>query len=251
MKYSTRSSARPCQAQDFIPTCLTARLCAARLALGTSPRRFDERNLSVEKVNPDPYRNRPFNPVSLRHLHEASLTFGHRAIDNSNIMPSDTPASALSQLELLNKICNTLQSMQIDYQNLSAAVEIIEGRVNILAGVKQLHDAAESESRSINRASRSLSREGQLSSNTAAPLVSSPRLLASENTHESVPSEKHQLPARSSGPSTATRIILTTYPGQSGIDPLPMNWGHKDPMQRGPVVVSRSQSTIRRRNGTL
>lgn len=166
-------------------------------------------------------------------------------------MPSDTAASALNQLELLNDICNTLQSMQIDYQNLATAVETIEGRVNMLAGVKQLHDAAEIERRFSNRASRPLSVEVQLSSNTATPLTSSPRLLASENTHESVPSEKHQLPARSFGPSTSSRIILTTYPGQSGIDPLPMNWGHKDPMQRGPVVVSRSQSTIRRRNGTL
>jgi hypothetical protein len=28
-----------------------------------------------------------------------------------------------------------------------------------------------------------------------------------------------------------------------------MDWGNKDPQQRGPVVVSRTQSTIRRRNG--
>jgi GTP cyclohydrolase N terminal len=46
-------------------------------------------------------------------------------------------------------------------------------------------------------------------------------------------------------------IVRRTYPGQSGINPLPMDWGHKDPQQRGPVVVSRSQTTIRRRNGKL
>jgi GTP cyclohydrolase N terminal len=28
-----------------------------------------------------------------------------------------------------------------------------------------------------------------------------------------------------------------------------MDWGNKDPQQRGPVVVSRTQTTIRRRNG--
>lgn len=166
-------------------------------------------------------------------------------------MPSDTPASALNQLELLNNICNTLQSMHIDFQNLATAVEMIERRVNTLAGVQELHDAAEIEPRFSNRVLGPLSVEVPLSSNTATPLTSSPRLLASENTHESVPSEKHQLPGRSFGPNTSSRIILTTYPGQSGIDPLPMNWGHKDPMQRGPVVVSRSQTTIRRRNGTL
>jgi GTP cyclohydrolase N terminal len=40
-----------------------------------------------------------------------------------------------------------------------------------------------------------------------------------------------------------------TYPGQAGINPLPMDWGNKNPQQRGPVVVSRSATTIRRRNG--
>ncbi len=45
-----------------------------------------------------------------------------------------------------------------------------------------------------------------------------------------------------------SRIILTTYPKQIGIKPLPMDWGAKDPQQRGPVTVSRVSSTIRRRN---
>jgi len=48
------------------------------------------------------------------------------------------------------------------------------------------------------------------------------------------------------------RISLTdysTYPKQIGIDPLSMDWGNADPLKRGPVVVSRSQSSIRRRNG--
>lgn len=46
-------------------------------------------------------------------------------------------------------------------------------------------------------------------------------------------------------------VSCRTYPGQSGINPLPMDWGHKDPQERGPVVVSRTQTTIRRRNGML
>ncbi|KAH6603365.1 gtp cyclohydrolase ii [Trichoderma cornu-damae] len=48
-----------------------------------------------------------------------------------------------------------------------------------------------------------------------------------------------------------SRIVLTTYPKQLGIDPLQMDWGNIDPLQRGPVVVSRAASTIRRRNGAL
>lgn len=46
-----------------------------------------------------------------------------------------------------------------------------------------------------------------------------------------------------------SRIILTTYPGQSGIDPIPMDWGNPQSTKRGPVVVSRHQDTVRRRNG--
>ncbi|KAI2316677.1 putative GTP cyclohydrolase [Ophidiomyces ophidiicola] len=48
--------------------------------------------------------------------------------------------------------------------------------------------------------------------------------------------------------STTSRIILTTYPGQSGIDPIALDWGNKEPTRRGPVVVSRHQNTVRRRN---
>ncbi|KAI2608331.1 putative GTP cyclohydrolase II [Hypoxylon fragiforme] len=45
-----------------------------------------------------------------------------------------------------------------------------------------------------------------------------------------------------------SRIILTTYPKQIGINPISLNWGASDAISRGPVVVSRSSSTIRRRN---
>lgn len=47
---------------------------------------------------------------------------------------------------------------------------------------------------------------------------------------------------------TGSRIVLTTYPKQIGINPIPLNWGHADPIQRGPIVVSRLPSTLRRRN---
>ncbi|UKZ94207.1 Uracil-regulated protein 1 [Trichoderma asperellum] len=53
-------------------------------------------------------------------------------------------------------------------------------------------------------------------------------------------------PASRSG--FTSRIVLTTYPKQLGIDPIPLDWGNSDPLQRGPVVVSRAASTIRRRN---
>jgi hypothetical protein len=43
-------------------------------------------------------------------------------------------------------------------------------------------------------------------------------------------------------------IQHSTYPKQTGINPVPLDWANSDPNKRGPVVVSRLPSTIRRRN---
>ncbi|KAL1842506.1 hypothetical protein VTJ49DRAFT_5112 [Mycothermus thermophilus] len=48
--------------------------------------------------------------------------------------------------------------------------------------------------------------------------------------------------------SFSSRVVLTTYPKQIGIKPIPLEWGAADPLQRGPVTVSRSASTIGKRN---
>ncbi|PYI05355.1 aldolase [Aspergillus sclerotiicarbonarius CBS 121057] len=50
------------------------------------------------------------------------------------------------------------------------------------------------------------------------------------------------------GPRYSKHIVLTTYPGQSGIDPIPLEWGASDAKSRGPVVVSRSSALLKRRN---
>lgn len=143
---------------------------------------------------------------------------------------------------LLNQIHITLQTIQQDYNHLSAAVETITGRVNILAGIKQVQDVAKDQNQVPNGNAAYIPARPETSRSLTCDLES-PNLPTLERVHE-----EHPLPALRS--STTSRIILTTYPGQSGIDPLAMAWGHTDPVQRGPVVVSRSQSTIRRRNGT-
>ncbi|CAI7596765.1 hypothetical protein N7533_007179 [Penicillium manginii] len=43
-------------------------------------------------------------------------------------------------------------------------------------------------------------------------------------------------------------IILTTYPGQSGIEPVPLEWGAPDAKARGPIIVSRRDNLVKRRN---
>ncbi|OAW00055.1 hypothetical protein PTTG_07381 [Puccinia triticina 1-1 BBBD Race 1] len=44
------------------------------------------------------------------------------------------------------------------------------------------------------------------------------------------------------------RLILTTYPGQTGIHPISLQWGASDPQIRGPVVASRHPQSLKLRN---
>jgi hypothetical protein len=44
------------------------------------------------------------------------------------------------------------------------------------------------------------------------------------------------------------RVILTTYPGQVGINPIPLEWGASTPEARGPVVASRQPKSLKIRN---
>ncbi|UZJ54574.1 hypothetical protein CBS101457_003894 [Exobasidium rhododendri] len=46
----------------------------------------------------------------------------------------------------------------------------------------------------------------------------------------------------------SSRVILTTYPGQSGIHPVPLNWYAESPHERGPVIASRHPNSIKIRN---
>ncbi|KAJ5510617.1 hypothetical protein N7453_002720 [Penicillium expansum] len=55
-------------------------------------------------------------------------------------------------------------------------------------------------------------------------------------------------PPTDPNPRFSKHIILTTYPGQSGIEPVPLEWGAPDAKSRGPVVVSRSGNLVKRRN---
>lgn len=140
---------------------------------------------------------------------------------------------------VLHEILASLKSLQQENAALVAAVDTINGRVNVLAGVKQTKDGIEVDSE--------LAKAKQLPSQITP--ITSPSLLpadlsSSPNGHSSM-----SPPPAGRKSSIASKIILTSYPGQAGVDPLPMNWGSKDPIMRGPVVVSRNHGTIRRRNG--
>lgn len=153
--------------------------------------------------------------------------------------------------DLLKQILATLQSIQSDYRQLSTSLDTIEGRVNILAGVKQIYNAAGNR-QELNDEGKASENLGRGHDSVVSSVTDSGNMLLADVLSNPAPLQtvKPVSSGRIPSSTASSRIILTTYPGQSGIDPLVLNWGHRDPLQRGPVVVSRSQSTIRRRNGT-
>ncbi|SGY81598.1 BQ5605_C009g05509 [Microbotryum silenes-dioicae] len=64
------------------------------------------------------------------------------------------------------------------------------------------------------------------------------------------PSASPSLPARNVPASSpySQRVILTTYPNQVGISPVPLKWGAPSAMERGPVIASRHALSIKKRN---
>ncbi|KAL2050758.1 hypothetical protein ABVK25_008996 [Lepraria finkii] len=160
-------------------------------------------------------------------------------------MASGEVSQPSDQSDLLKRILSTVKSIQEDYGHLPATVEAIQRQVNVLAGIKQAQGAVGERHLSApgaapHTATSLVNHQATRSDQAATERPSSSRTDDSESHHETPPPRKHS--------TTTSRIILTTYPEQSGIDPLPMNWGNSNPHERGPVVVSRSQSTIRRRN---
>lgn len=158
----------------------------------------------------------------------------------------------------LTGIQAALQSINENYKSLAASVDSIQKRLNqlnLVTSEAESHD----QSRTIARPhSKTLS---QSNSNdfmafgrpdrsvfSGITPAQSPELGASDRLTEITPEGAESPRARA---LSAPKIILTTYPGQFGTDPIPLPWGHADPMKRGPVVVSRAPSTIRRRNGKL
>lgn len=131
-----------------------------------------------------------------------------------------------------------MKGLRQENSQLASAVDLINGRVNMLAGVKQLKDEAlkrASDDATVKREAAAKAEEGK-----TVEVVS--------QQFEQPPANIDTSPRRASVSKTS-KIILTSYPGQAGVDPLPMEWGDKDFSVRGPVVVSRHPNTIRRRNG--
>ncbi|KAI1129457.1 GTP cyclohydrolase N terminal-domain-containing protein [Nemania abortiva] len=123
-------------------------------------------------------------------------------------------------------ILQALKAIQENQTKLAADVESVSNRLDTLAPSTQ--------SPVLN---------GKLSPESTLPAGPAlPQAALATSTKESPSASKL---AEEAG--FTSRIILTTYPKQIGINPIPLTWGAPGP-ERGPVVVSRSSSTIRKRN---
>lgn len=158
------------------------------------------------------------------------------------------------QSVLLHQVLEALKDLKQEHEVLSATVNAINGRIVNMntAGLKDVQDIlpygdGTMGSQLIPDRTRPSARSNkELNHSPAIPASPSLSLMDGNSNH---PAQSTTNTCGASRSSSTSRIVLTTYPGQSGIDPLPMSWGHKDSMRRGPVVVSRSHGTIRRRNG--
>ena len=141
----------------------------------------------------------------------------------------------------LNQILRVMESLKDGHQQLSEDVLSIKGRLDVLA-----HQQCQHQTTNI---ASDANKQDSLKVIPATSLISPSSPTSLEGSTNASSNSKMKSPQRSTATSQSSRIILTTYPGQVGIDPVPMNWGHHDRLQRGPVIVSRSQSSIKRRNG--
>ncbi|KAK5064939.1 putative GTP cyclohydrolase [Exophiala bonariae] len=141
--------------------------------------------------------------------------------------------------QTLVEILSTLKSMKTDHAQLASSVEALQSRFDVATSLNQVRaggtattSSGANDSPSLDAAQLAKSADG-----TASPPTESASLVKAPSS-----------PTARKSSSAISRIILTTYPGQSGIDPIPLEWGQEDPTKRGPIVVSRHYNTIRRRN---
>ncbi|ODV91980.1 hypothetical protein CANCADRAFT_30258 [Tortispora caseinolytica NRRL Y-17796] len=84
-------------------------------------------------------------------------------------------------------------------------------------------------------------------SDSSAPTLPAPIVKAPDS-----PPHKNAKPITASSATTSQkwgpRVVLTTYPHQSGVKPIPLHWGNSDPMARGPLVASRAPEAVKYRN---
>ena len=119
--------------------------------------------------------------------------------------PPDTAA-------MLQEILLSVRSLKQEHSQLSASVDAINGRVNTLAGIKQIQDGVAHDA--TLPSPKKHGTDSVAASNDAAKEAN-----ADEIQTTSPP------PERRASTTGTSKIILTSYPGQAGVDPIPLKWG--------------------------
>lgn len=92
-------------------------------------------------------------------------------------------------------------------------------------------------------------KNGTLSSPPTTPFVKAAEIGAPSASASAVPVSPSLVARAEAAPKGySSRVVLTTYPGQVGIHPIPLRWGAPTPEERGPVVASRQPNSLKVRN---
>lgn len=112
---------------------------------------------------------------------------------------------------LLQEILSSLNSLKQDHSQLASSVDAINGRVNTLAGIKQVQDG--------------IAHDANLPSPRMPPRAHGDSVSSLDGHNKDTGADQPSSPPPGRRASTTSKIILTSYPGQAGVDPIPLNWG--------------------------
>jgi hypothetical protein len=116
-------------------------------------------------------------------------------------MASSTP----DQTALLKEVLEALKTLQINQVQLASNVDAITGRVNVLAGMKEVRDVAESDSNKVPKQIETISSVDELQHHDETKIPESPSLPATQLGGEGTLSHAR----KPSVGTSSSRIILT------------------------------------------
>ncbi|ORZ38001.1 GTP cyclohydrolase N terminal-domain-containing protein, partial [Catenaria anguillulae PL171] len=169
---------------------------------------------------------------------------------------SNSGGTATATDALLQRILAEVQSLRVDNENLHAKIDLIERGSAPAdyapASSSYSRSRQDSSSSSVAGADRPMSPTGlppsEFSARTRTISTGSNSDATDTTTAKLDESASARRQSLKSAQQYTSRVILTTYPGQVGIKPLNLTWGHADPKTRGAIVASRHPSSIRVRN---
>ena len=114
-------------------------------------------------------------------------------------------SSSSDQTALLKEVLEALKSLHLNQVQLASNVDAITGRVNVLAGIQEVRDIAESDSQKVTKRSETMSSVDEPQHHDETKIPESPSLTATQLGGEGAISHAR----KSSAGTSSSRIILT------------------------------------------